>query len=69
MTESTSTDEPVHNPYASPKSAYYALGLLTVVYSFNFIDLVGFRQFLTLPISYQSPRNDLASGPNGSLTL
>jgi hypothetical protein len=30
--------------------------------------LLGFRQFQTLPISYQSPRNGLASGPNGSLT-
>lgn len=32
------------NPYASPKTAYYALGLLTVVYSFNFID----RQLLAI---------------------
>ncbi|MCY4427693.1 MAG: MFS transporter [Halieaceae bacterium] len=32
------------NPYASPKAAYYALGLLTVVYSFNFID----RQLLAI---------------------
>ncbi len=35
---------PVHNPYASRKSAYYALGVLTVVYSFNFID----RQLLAI---------------------
>ncbi len=32
------------NPYASSKSAYYTLGLLTVVYSFNFID----RQLLAI---------------------
>jgi len=31
--------------------------------------LVGFRQFLTLPLSYQSPRKELASGPIGSPTL
>ena len=32
------------NPYASRKAGYYALGLLTVVYSFNFID----RQLLAI---------------------
>lgn len=32
------------NPYASPDKKYYALGLLTVVYSFNFID----RQLLAI---------------------
>jgi MFS family permease len=32
------------NPYASKKASYYALGLLTVVYSFNFID----RQLLAI---------------------
>jgi MFS family permease len=32
------------NPYASRKASYYALGLLTVVYSFNFID----RQLLAI---------------------
>lgn len=32
------------NPYASGKTKYYALGLLTVVYSFNFID----RQLLAI---------------------
>jgi hypothetical protein len=31
--------------------------------------LVGFLQHLTLPISYQSPWQHLASGPNRSLTL
>ncbi len=32
------------NPYASPRASYYALGVLTVVYSFNFID----RQLLAI---------------------
>jgi MFS family permease len=33
-----------HNPYASNSARYYALGLLTVVYTFNFID----RQLLAI---------------------
>ena len=33
-----------HNHYQTPKAAYYALGTLTVVYSFNFID----RQLLAI---------------------
>ena len=32
------------NPYDNPKAAYYALGILTVVYAFNFID----RQLLAI---------------------
>ncbi len=32
------------NPYASPAARYYALGLLTIVYTFNFID----RQLLAI---------------------
>lgn len=32
------------NPYAAPRARYYALGLLTVVYTFNFID----RQLLAI---------------------
>ena len=32
------------NPYANPKAGYYTLGILTVVYSFNFID----RQLLAI---------------------
>jgi predicted MFS family arabinose efflux permease len=43
--EQTAADAPaVDNPYASRGAAYYALGLLTVVYSFNFID----RQLLAI---------------------
>jgi len=40
----TEVQPQVDNPYASRKSAYYALGVLTVVYSFNFID----RQLLAI---------------------
>jgi MFS family permease len=42
------------NPYAKPKARYYALGVLTVVYSFNFID----RQLLA--ILQESIKSDLA---------
>ncbi len=35
---------PVVNPYSSSKTKYYTLGLLTVVYTFNFID----RQLLAI---------------------
>jgi predicted MFS family arabinose efflux permease len=42
MLQDSSSD--VRNPYATRKSAYYALGVLTVVYSFNFID----RQLLAI---------------------
>jgi MFS family permease len=42
------------NPYSIPKSSYYTLGLLTVVYSFNFID----RQLLA--ILQESIKADLA---------
>lgn len=41
------------NPYASVKARYYTLGLLTVVYSFNFID----RQLLA--ILQESIKSDL----------
>ena len=44
MTDSTSATESVNNPYASTKAAYYALGILTIVYSINFID----RQLLSI---------------------
>ncbi|MBU2098451.1 MAG: MFS transporter, partial [Gammaproteobacteria bacterium] len=35
---------PVFNPYSTARARNYALGLLTVVYSFNFID----RQLLSI---------------------
>lgn len=44
MTDSTAAAENAHNPYASTKAAYYALGILTIVYSINFID----RQLLSI---------------------
>ena len=44
MTDSTSAAESANNPYASKKAAYYALGILTIVYSINFID----RQLLSI---------------------
>lgn len=44
MTDSTAAAETANNPYASTKSAYYALGILTIVYSINFID----RQLLSI---------------------
>ncbi|MAT94383.1 MAG: MFS transporter [Halioglobus sp.] len=55
---------PGSNPYASQKTTYYALGLLTVVYSFNFID----RQLLA--ILQESIKADLllSDGQLGLLT-
>ena len=52
------------NSYTTPKSRYYALGLLTVVYSFNFID----RQLLA--ILQESIKLDLqlSDGQLGLLT-
>ena len=44
MTDSASAAESANNPYASTKAAYYALGILTIVYSINFID----RQLLSI---------------------
>ena len=44
MTDSTTAAENANNPYASTKAAYYALGILTIVYSINFID----RQLLSI---------------------
>ena len=44
MTDSNSAAESATNPYGSTKTAYYALGILTLVYSINFID----RQLLSI---------------------
>ena len=44
MTDSNVAAENANNPYASTKAAYYALGILTIVYSINFID----RQLLSI---------------------
>jgi predicted MFS family arabinose efflux permease len=64
MSETTPSAQAQHNPYAKPKAAYYALGLLTVVYSFNFID----RQLLA--ILQESIKADLglSDGQLGLLT-
>ena len=44
MTDSNSAASSATNPYGSTKTAYYALGILTIVYSINFID----RQLLSI---------------------
>jgi len=44
MTDSQQKTGSVENPYATRQSAYYALFILTIVYSFNFID----RQLLAI---------------------
>ena len=44
MTDSSSAAQTVNNPYASPRTGYYALCILTIVYSINFID----RQLLSI---------------------
>jgi predicted MFS family arabinose efflux permease len=64
MSETVRSAQAPHNPYAKPKAAYYALGLLTVVYSFNFID----RQLLA--ILQESIKADLglSDGQLGLLT-
>ncbi len=53
MNELPTQSPGVVNPYATAKSSYYALGLLTVVYTFNFID----RQLLA--ILQESIKSDL----------
>ena len=44
MTDSSSAAQTAHNPYASSRTGYYALCILTIVYSVNFID----RQLLSI---------------------
>lgn len=64
MSETTNSTESQHNPYAEPKAAYYALGLLTVVYSFNFID----RQLLAILQEAIKADLSLSDGQLGLLT-
>ena len=52
------------NPYASRKKAYYALVLLTIVYSFNFID----RQLLAILQESVKADLDLSDSQLGLLT-
>ncbi|MDJ0878997.1 MAG: MFS transporter [Halieaceae bacterium] len=61
---SQDTAAAVNNPYASRKSAYYALGVLTVVYSFNFID----RQLLAILQEAIKDELDLSDSQLGLLT-
>jgi predicted MFS family arabinose efflux permease len=44
MTDSSSAAQAAHNPYASARTGYYALCILTIIYSINFID----RQLLSI---------------------
>ena len=44
MTDSSSAAQAANNPYASARTGYYALCILTLVYSVNFID----RQLLSI---------------------
>ena len=44
MTDSRSAVDAANNPYASTRTGYYALCILTLVYSINFID----RQLLSI---------------------
>ena len=64
MEDAAPASTPVNNPYASRKSAYYALGLLTVVYSFNFID----RQLLAILQESIKAELDLSDSQLGLLT-
>ena len=60
--------ETTDNPYASKKSAYYALVLLTIVYSFNFID----RQLLAIlqeSVKADLDLSDSQLGPSDRLRL
>jgi predicted MFS family arabinose efflux permease len=52
------------NPYATRKKSYYALGLLTLVYSFNFID----RQLLAILQEPIKAELSLSDGQLGLLT-
>ena len=56
--------ETIENPYASRKSTYYALVLLTIVYSFNFID----RQLLAILQESVKADLDLSDSQLGLLT-
>ena len=64
MEDAAPASTPVNNPYASRKSAYYALGLLTVVYSFNFID----RKLLAILQESIKAELDLSDSQLGLLT-
>lgn len=58
------SDEQAGNPYASRKKAYYTLAILTIVYSFNFID----RQLLAILQESIKADLDLSDSQLGLLT-
>ncbi len=58
------TNSTTDNPYATGNKKYYVLGLLTVVYSFNFID----RQLLAILQESIKADLDLSDGQLGLLT-
>lgn len=60
----SSVADAVPNPYASKRACYYALGLLTIVYAFNFID----RQLLAILQESIKADLDLSDGQLGLLT-
>ena len=64
MENSAAPAQTAENPYASRKSAYYALGVLTLVYSFNFID----RQLLAILQESIKAELDLSDSQLGLLT-
>ncbi len=60
-----STDHPInHNPYSTKRSSYYALMILTLVYSVNFID----RQLLAILQESIKAELGLSDGQLGLLT-
>ena len=63
MTDENTSSTP-DNPYASGKKKYYVLGLLTIVYSFNFID----RQLLAILQEAIKADLSLSDGQLGLLT-
>jgi predicted MFS family arabinose efflux permease len=60
----STSDPAAKSPYAQQKTAYYTLGLLTVVYSFNFID----RQLLAILQESIKAELSLSDGQLGLLT-
>ena len=64
MSDSDSPATSPDNPYAKPRAAYYALGLLTIVYSINFID----RQLLAILQESIKADLSLSDGQLGLLT-
>ncbi len=62
--EAAPNEDSVPNPYATRRATWYALGLLTIVYSFNFID----RQLLAILQESIKADLDLSDSQLGLLT-